>query len=471
MPPRRVTGVLVSTAVASSLLLSSAPANADDSTASSTFASTVASNSEVESAVPAPEVAEDSADVSSTSEPSESAAQSPEAVVEIEPKDVQAADPTDTPVSTEKDENSIEPTLTPKSEEPSSSPSQVAVESGHPSDSAGVQSSSSSKTDSDSADPSETSSTEVPFGYSDGELTPEQEEILKKIDELEPKGSEDWTEEQWDVFYETPEGKAYDELWSDFFDSLPDWEESISDEEKAFWEKIDQMIPEGSEDWTDQQWLDFYETPEGQEIERLINEFNEDLYGDDAGISEEEEAFFEELNRRMPQGSEDWSEKQWADYLSTDAGHELLEFYLGFEFDHAESPEDLAELIEMYREFFDDGSGWYDAFVDLYLNGPEAGVTDPPSESATATDPAQPSKPVSIKKPKVSPEIVPAAKVIKSASERAQVAAHPMAKKVQDSKKLADTGFNSLWIAAGGVLLAGFGALFARRARRNPAKH
>lgn len=469
MAPRRVTGALVSTAVASSLLLTAVSANAEE-VKSPTPVGVESSQSQPESLTPAPS-AGNSSDVSSAVSESVDPPEGSESIDHeedtVEDPPVPEAEPSEVPLSTDAPE-SAETTV------PSATPDPV-VPSPVPSTAVTVQPSDTTKSESaltPTADPSPSSSVDTPFGFSDGDLTEEQKELLKKIDALEPKGSDNWSAEEWDAFYETPEGKAYDELWTELIKTLPEWEEEISEEEEAFWEMIDEMLPEGTDEWTDEQWEAFYETPEGKEIMRLISEFEVD-HGDDWGIeiSPEEQAFLDELEKRMPQDSENWTEEQWDEYFSTDEGHNLLEFYLYYEFDHAESPEQLTEMIEIYREFFDDGSGWYDSFVDVYLNGPEVGITDPPSESMRPSESTKPSRPASAEKPKKSAGIAPAARVIKAASERAQIAKHPVIKKAQNGNELADTGFSAGWMAVGGVLIVVLGAVIARRTRKNPARH
>ncbi|HJX78150.1 LPXTG cell wall anchor domain-containing protein [Glutamicibacter sp.] len=324
-----------------------------------------------------------------------------------------------------------------------------------------------------SPEPSESSTAEHPNSTSlltdeDDELTPEQEEILKKLEKITPKGMDDWTEQQWKDFTQSEDGIEYDRLWDEYYETLPEWEDTLSEEQRAFWEKIDQMIPEGSDGWDEAQWDAFYSTPEGQEIERLTNEFFDEYYGDDFGfeLTPEELAFFEELERRTPARSDEWSDKQWEEYLMTDEGYQLLGFFLTFEFDQIKSPEELSKLIKTYREWFDDGTGWFDDFVNRYLNGPENEPVIQPSASPAPL-------PGTNIHPEAS-EIVPAVKTVKAMSKRLQEVANPVAKKMrvakQSSTELAETGFSSLMLAVGGVALLFVGALAMRRKRKTAVK-
>lgn len=324
-----------------------------------------------------------------------------------------------------------------------------------------------------SSEPSESSTAGHPDSTSlltdwDEELTPEQEEILKKIEKLAPKGMDDWTDQQWEDFAKTEAGIEYDRLWKKYYETLPEWEDTLSEEERAFWEKIDQMLPEGSDNWGEARWEAFYATPEGQEIERLTNEFYEKYYEDDFGfeLTPEEQAFFEELERRMPAGSDDWDDKQWEEYLMTDEGYQLLDFFLTFEFEQIETPEELNELIETYREWLDDGTGWFDDFVNQYLNGPDNEPTGQPEVPSAP----RPGTNIGVE----ASEIAPVAKAVKVLAERSQHATHPAGKKMpaakQDAAELAETGFNSLLLGASGVALSILGALAMRRKRKIAAK-
>lgn len=498
MPPR-VTGALLSTALASGLLLSAVPAHAIEaplavataSTQETTTEKLASSAPEASESISAPVEAEETSRTETSDLPAEPSAEPTEQAGDEgssdthEPTDATIVQPVEATTQPQPTENLTAPVpienatdLVPtESHEPSSvSPSTPPSPADKEESAASQKKSAASAAANESATPSETSVAEPlasgkpeSFGYVDDELTPEQEEILAKIEKKTPKGSDDWSEKQWDQFLTSEEGAEYGRLWEEYYDSFPQWEETLSEEQRALWEKIEQIFPDDNENWDEAQWEAFYASPEGQELERLMDEFYQDYYGDDDygfELSDEEKAFYEEFERRLPAGSDEWSEKQWEEYMMTDDGHQLLEFFLTFELDLIESPDELAELIEMYRELYDDGTGWFEEFIDRYLNGPNDG---------TATQPSAPAKPETSKAtPPAEVKIAPAAQAIKATAQRAHYAEHPVTKKMQAAKQashvLADTGFSSVLFAGGGVLVLSLGVLLVRQARKAAVK-
>lgn len=498
MPPR-VTGALLSTALASGLLFSAAPAHATEAPLAFATASTQETTAE-ELAASAPEASESlsaSVEAEETSRtetadlPAEPSAE-PTAQAGYEgssdthePTDATIVPTVEATTQPRPTENLTDPVPTESATDlgptESPEPSSVALSTTPSPDGKEESAASQEKPDAsaaatESAAPSETSAAEPhasgkpeSFGYVGDELTPEQEEILAKIEKKTPKGSDDWSEKQWDQFLTTEEGAEYERLWEEYYDSFPQWEETLSEEQRALWEKIEQMFPDDNESWDEAEWEAFYATPEGQELERLMDEFYQNYYGDDDyefELSDEEKAFYEEFERRLPAGSDEWSEKQWEEYMMTDEGHQLLEFFLTFELDLVESPDELAELIEMYRELYDDGTGWFEEFIDQYLNGPN---------DDSAVQPSALAKPEASKAaPPAEVELAPEAQVIKATAQRAHYVEHPVTKKMQAAKQaspvLADTGFSSVLFAGGGVLVVGLGVLLVRQARKAAVK-
>lgn len=489
MPPR-VTGALLSTALASGLLLSAAPAHATEAHLPAATASTQdttaeelgASEPEAPESITASVEAEETSRTETSDLPAEPSAEPTEQAGDEgssdthEPTDATTVQPVEATTQPQPTENAADVVPTESPEPSDVTPSATPSPSDEDESAASQEKSDVSAAATESATPSETSAVKPPasghtesFGYVDDELTPEQEEILAEIEKKRPKGSDDWSEEQWDKFLTTEEGAEYERLWDEYYDSFPQWEETLSEEQRALWEKIEQMFPDDNENWDEAQWEAFYASPEGQELERLMDEFYQDYYGDDDygfELSDEEKAFYEEFERRLPAGSDDWSEKQWDEYMMTDEGHQLLEFVLTFELDLVESPDELAELIEMYRELYDDGTGWFEEFIDQYLNGPN---------DDSAVQPSAPAKPEASKAtPPAEVKIAPAAQAIKATAQRAHYVEHPVTKKMQAAKQaspvLADTGFSSVLFAVGGVLVIGLGVLLVRQARKAAVK-
>ncbi|MGP5690734.1 hypothetical protein, partial [Glutamicibacter ardleyensis] len=294
------------------------------------------------------------------------------------------------------------------------------------------------------------------FGYIEGELTKEQQVIVEKLENSAPEDADDWSDAQWEEFWQSDEGIEYNRLLEELEATYPQWEEDVSDEERELWEKIEKLIPEGSDYWDETQWEAFYQTEEGKEFDRLYNEYQQEYWDDiddDGGfeLSDEERAFYEEIERLLPEGSEEWDEEQWNAFLVTDEGRHLLEFSLSFEFDMAESPKELEELINLYREYFADDAEWFEEFMNRYLGVP----IEEPEASPTAD--AESSNATPVQTVPTKSDIAPAATVVKAVAQRIQHVPEPLAKKQsaeqQAQRELAKTGFNSLILAGGSLLI------------------
>lgn len=213
------------------------------------------------------------------------------------------------------------------------------------------------------------------------QLPEESRQLIEAMEALLPEDADFWNEEQWEEFYQTDEGQEFLELLEQFYEGF--WEEDpdsgFTEEEELFWESIDAMFPEGVEDWDDEQWEAFYETEEGQEILDLINEF----YGIE--VDEEEEAFWDTLEQMLPEGSDDWDDEAWDEYYATDAGKELLAFILTYELDHAEDEWEVELLVEYYREVLANHSQWLETFLKDYFEG-----SAEPTDSAEPTEAPMP---------------------------------------------------------------------------------
>jgi len=237
----------------------------------------------------------------------------------------------------------------------------------------------------------------------------------------------------------------------------------VPTDEEAFWDFIDQMYPEGTENWGEAEWDAFYETEEGQNIDRLITEFYENSVDDEEfELTDEEQAFLDELERLIPEGSEDWDEAQWEEFFGTDKGRELLSFVIGSALDLAESDAELQELIDYYREYFADDLAWFEQFLARYLGLEIPGDSDPQPTNTKPTS-VQPVK--STADPVV--KAVPAASVQEEVAEKAapEAQATPQAADVE----LASTGSNAL-LAAAGLLIILLGSIALRAARKSVAK-
>ena len=173
-------------------------------------------------------------------------------------------------------------------------------------------------------------------------------------------------------------------------DEFGDLDSDISEEEQAFWEKVDALLPEGSEGWDDAQWDAFYETEEGQQLLQLIEE---EFGTEDPEISDEDLQFLEEMMDRLPAGAEEWTDEQWGEFFATEDGQEYLALVLTYLLDSVSSEAELEELLESIWAEFPGDQQWLEDFLAFYF-GEEA----PEGEKPEAKPEAKPSeKPVEIK--------------------------------------------------------------------------
>lgn len=489
MPPR-VTGVLISATLASGLLIAAAPAQAVET--KNTEPTLIA----VQSAAPQPD----------THEPQHTFQQS---------APTQSADPTHTPTLDETvDSNNLAPSSeeansdqqqpaenpgdlqpqpetdlsgnVPETVQPTTAPSaDPAPEQKSPAPTADSSPDATGRTQSEplAQPPVEISAPKAPqlqetpqrnnlrsFAYIDDELTKEQEALVEKLENSAPEDTDDWSDAQWEEFWQSDEGIEYNRLLEELEATYPQWEDDVSDEERELWEKIEKLIPEGSDYWDETQWEAFYKTEEGKEFDRLFNEYQQEYWDDideNEGfeLSDEERTFFEEIERLLPEGSEEWDEEQWNAYLVTDEGRHLLEFSLSFEFDMAESPKELEELINQYREYFADEAEWFEDFMNRYLGAP----SEEPKASPTADAESPNSTP--LQTVPTESDIAPAATIIKAVAQRTQHEPKPASKKQsteqQAQHELANTGFNSLILAGGSLVIILLGAFSLRLAQRS----
>lgn len=411
----RLPGALLSTAVVSSLLLTAAPAHATDAAQSSITITAednaaeelVPSDSPAdapEPAPPAPPVAPDAAEEQTEpSQPTETAAP---LVDQVPPTSVEPAEPkTDEPQAAEplpldSKSSTVEPTL------------------------------------------------------AESDMTAESSQPAEDAPETDIVGP---------VPVPGPLQKSGEAQAKDHTVSFGYVESEVPTDEEAFWDFIDRMYPEGTENWGEAEWDAFYETEEGQNIDRLITEFYENLVDDEEfELTDEEQAFLDELERLIPEGSEDWDEAQWEEFFGTDKGRELLSFVIGSALDQAENDAELQELIDSYREFFADDSGWFEEFLARYLGYEISDDGDPDpndTESAGVRTSEANTEPVV--------KIVPAASVQEEVAEK--VAPEAQATPQTADVELASTGSNAL-LAAAGLLIILLGSITLRAARKSVAK-
>lgn len=489
MPPR-VTGVLISATLASGLLIAAAPAQAVET--KTTEPTLIA----VQSAAPQP-VEDEAQHTVQTSAPTQSAAPSHTPLLDetaesnhpaprIEEANSNQQQPAENPSEPQSQTETVLPGETLETVEPTTAPSaEPAPEqtSPDPTSDSSQDATGSTQTEPPAQAPVETSAPKAPqlletprqnklqsFGYIDGGLTKEQQVIVEKLENNAPEDAENWSDAQWEEFWQSDEGIEYNRLLEELEATYPQWEDDVSDEERELWEKIEKIIPEGSEYWDETQWEAFYQTEEGKEFDRLYNEYQQDYWDyidEDEGfeISDEERAFYEEIKRLSPEGSESWDEEQWNAYLVTDEGRHLLELSLSFAFDTAESPEELKLIIESFREYYADDSEWFEDFMNRYLGLP----SEEPEASPTAD--AESSNTTPVQTVLTKSDINPAATVVKAVAERTKHAPKPMSKKQpaeqQAQPELAKTGFNGLILAGGSLLIILLGAFSLRLAQRS----
>lgn len=188
----------------------------------------------------------------------------------------------------------------------------------------------------------------------------------------------------------------------------------------------------------------------------------------------------------MPEGSENWSEKQWTDYLETPEGQEFTEAVM----DELLNTDEFNDLIDIVIDYMDGEDSMYldelkNYLLDLFggneewameaYNGMMEGlraegfdVADWTNGPAETTPPVVPSeKP----KPETKPEIKPAGNIKPVVDKKPIVEA--VVKPVVQAKQnqLAETGANGTLLMGGaGALLIGGGVL-ALGVRRKARKH
>lgn len=489
MPPR-VTGVLISATLASGLLIAAGPAQAvETKNTEPTFIA-------VQSAAPQPVEDEaqhtfqqsaptQSADTTHTPlldekvesnnpAPSTEEANSHQQQADENPGDPQPQTETDLPADALE---TVEPTTAPSAETAPEQHSPAPTSDFSPDATGRTQSDPPVQAPVETPVPAAPQVLETPrqnklksFGYIEGELTKEQEVIVEKLENSAPEDADDWSDAQWEEFWQSDEGIEYNRLLEELEATYPQWEDDVSDEERELWEKIEKLIPEGSEYWDETQWEAFYKTEEGKEFDRLYNEYQQeywDYIDEDEGfeLSDEERKFYEEIERLSPEGSDEWDEEQWNAYFVTDEGRPLLELSLSFAFNTAESPEELKLIIESFREYYADDSEWFEDFTNRYLGVP----SEEPEASPTTAAKSLTTTPVQTVPTKSG--VAPAATVVKAVAQRTQHVPKPVSKKQlaeqQAQPELAKTGFNSLILAGGSVLVILLGAFSLRLARRS----
>lgn len=237
------------------------------------------------------------------------------------------------------------------------------------------------------------------------------------------------------------------------------------EDEDPRWDELDALLPEGSEDWEDAQWEAFEKTEDGQEYIRLIEEIfaEENFEDEDSEFSDEELAFWESIDKYLPEDSWDWDETQWEDFFRTDSGLELIKLLLPSIVEGIEGDDDAAELQAFLEEVFANDPELRAYYLELYfgIKPDDGAVQGDGSGDEEILIPSESERPVA------SAEIKPAADLSK-----APVAAEKAANKVAESTthKLANTGFNGVLAAGLGLLLALAGAAFVARGRKNATK-
>lgn len=211
----------------------------------------------------------------------------------------------------------------------------------------------------------------------------------------------------------------------------------------------DIKLPEGSENWTDEQWDAYFATPEGEELlEELMGDPDLD---ESLEMTPQDEELLKALMEVLPSGSEDWSEKQWNDYIEGPEGQGTIFDIYAVLLDFAQTEAEIEETWAAIAEELQDREGWLEAFEEYYF-GTESG-------EETEGEEAQPEPKPSATPEESKPMIKPAGEVKQQEKATAEVAAEP----------LAETGSNSLLWAGLGGMLALTGAVLVIRQRRNSA--
>jgi len=237
------------------------------------------------------------------------------------------------------------------------------------------------------------------------------------------------------------------------------------------WDEINALLPEGSEDWSDEQWEVFAETEVGEEYFRRLNELLEEEYPveDDFELSEEEQAFWDSILDTLPQHSLEWDDTQWEEYFRSDAGLEFIEQLLPIIADSIETDEDAADLQAFLEEVFADDPELRAYYLEMYLGiTPEStGGSTGGSETVIEPDVSESEQPVA------DAEIKPVGSIGKAIVTKAQKTSkstEPVAVVEASAPALANTGFDGFWAAGVGILLAIGGVVFIARSRKASAK-
>jgi len=237
------------------------------------------------------------------------------------------------------------------------------------------------------------------------------------------------------------------------------------------WDEVDALLPEGSEDWSDEQWEVFFETEAGEEYIRQVDELLAEEYSaeDDFELSEEEQAFWESIFASLPEESIEWDEAQWEEYFQGDAGVELIIQMLPVIVDSIETDEDAADLQEFLEDVFANDPEQLAYYLELYLGITPEVTGGSTSGSETAEEPVASES----ARPVAEAEIKPAASITKSIVSKAKSVKKPAQASVAEAAEspvLADTGFGGFWAVGLGALLAIAGAVFVARSRKVSAK-
>lgn len=232
------------------------------------------------------------------------------------------------------------------------------------------------------------------------------------------------------------------------------------------WAQIDALLPEGSEHWDEAQWEAFDQTEAGQEINRLLDELlAEDIVWDEEfDLSDEELAFWESINELIPEESFDWDESQWEEYFQSDNGLELIDLILPFMMEGIESDEDAAEIQAFLEEVFANDPELRAYYLEMYFGiqpETEIGGSGGPETEEEAT-------PYESQSPTASAEIKPAGEVSKEPASEKQALTKAAG---STAPALANTGFDGFSAAGLGLLMALAGAAVVARGSRKSAKH
>lgn len=265
------------------------------------------------------------------------------------------------------------------------------------------------------------------------------------------------------------EPEATPELTAEVVESVKATETSsdvaVQDEDPR-WAQIDALMPESSEDWDEAQWEAFDQTEAGQEMNRLLDELlaEDIIWYEEFDLSDEELAFWQSINELIPEESFDWDKAQWEEYFQSDNGLELIDLILPFMMEGIESDEDAAEIQAFLEEVFANDPELRAYYLEMYFGiQPETegeGSGDPETEEETT--------PSEDKSPTAAAEIKPAGEISKAPAVEKQSITKAAG---STAPELANTGFDGFAAAGLGLLMALAGAVFVARGRRKSAKH